>query len=125
MLFFSNEISQTTIQRMKKVFISYSHDNDEHCNRVRELAKKLSKDGINVIIDSDMLPGGPLDGWPMWSEAQVKEADQILIACTATYHRRYEATEVSGSGLGSVCEARAIRQLLYNEVGNNEKFRAI
>ena len=61
----------------------------------------------------------------MWSEAQVKNADLILVACTENYHRRYEGEEEPGIGLGSACEARAIRQLVYNEGGNNEKFRVI
>ncbi len=110
---------------MKKVFISYSHDSDEHSKRVRELADRLSKDGIEVIIDAQMLPGGPPNGWPQWSEEQVENADQVLVVCTETYCRRYELEEEPGKGLGSVCEARAIRQYVYDQGGNNEKVRVI
>jgi hypothetical protein len=110
---------------MQRVFISYSHDNDEHKARISHLARRLRDDGLRVIIDHDMLPAGPPQGWPAWSEAQVKDADIVLVACTANYHRRYELQEDPGTGLGVVCEARTIRQLLYNIGGHNEKFRVI
>ena len=108
-----------------KVFISYSHDNDDHCDKVSSLADKLRQDGLEVIIDTDELPGGPANGWPMWSEAQVKNADHVLVVCTETYYRRYESEEDPGTGLGSVCEARAIRQLVYDTAGKNEKIRVV
>jgi hypothetical protein len=110
---------------MQRVFISYSHDNDEHKARINSLAKRLRDDGLIVIIDRDMLPAGPPQGWPAWSEAQVQDADFVLVACTANYYRRYELQEDPGTGLGVVCEARTIRQLLYNRGGHNEKFRVI
>ncbi len=110
---------------MKKVFISYSQDSDEHRNRVLELANKLRNDEVQVIIDHDMLPGGPPKGWPKWSEAQVEDADFVLIACTETYCRRYDGEEDPGKGQGSACEARAIRQLIYDLSGENKKFRVI
>lgn len=53
----------------QRVFISYSHDNEEHKARVYDLAKRLRADGLTVIIDHDMLPGGPPEGWSVWSEA--------------------------------------------------------
>lgn len=108
-----------------RVFISYSHDSDAHRSRVQKLAKRLRDDRVSVILDSDCGPGGPSEGWPAWSEAQVRDAERVLVVCTEIYCRRYEAKDVSGSGLGSVCEARAIRQLLYEEGGINERFRVV
>ena len=52
-------------------------------------------------------------------------ADLVLVAATQTYCQRYELDEVTATGLGAVCEARAIRQLLYDVGGINEKFRVI
>jgi hypothetical protein len=34
-----------------RVFISYSHDSDEHSDRVLELADRLRGNGIDAIID--------------------------------------------------------------------------
>jgi len=57
---------------MGQVFISYSHDSDTHRERVHALADRLCGDGIEVVIDRDQLPGGPPEGWPLWSEAQAR-----------------------------------------------------
>lgn len=111
---------------MKRVFISYSHDSDAHCRRVRALAEKLrGEPGVAVVIDCDMLPGGPAEGWPQWSERQVIEADLVLVACTAPYGQRYEGNQPFGEGLGAVCEAGAIRQLLYDRAGFNQHVRVV
>lgn len=110
---------------MPTVFISYSHDTDSHRDRVRELAERLRRDGVVVVIDRDKLPGGPNEGWPTWSEAQVKECDQVLVACTERYYRSYEGDMPTGQGLGAACEAGAIRQILYNLASINPKFRVI
>lgn len=110
---------------MPRVFISYSHDSEEHQQRVWDLADQLKQEGLSIIIDRDMLPGGPAQGWDIWSWAQVVDADMVLLACTETYCRRYEVNEVPGTGLGAVCEARTIRQLLFNTGGINQKFRVI
>jgi hypothetical protein len=110
---------------MSNVFISYSHDTDTHRDRVRELAEHLRRDGVIVVIDRDKLPGGPDEGWPTWSEAQVKECDQVLVACTERYCRSYEGKMPEGQGLGAACEAGAIRQILYNQANINRKFRVI
>lgn len=111
---------------MPRIFISYSHDSEEHKNRVHDLASRIRAiEGLQVIIDRDKLPAGPSEGWTLWSEAQVRDADKLLIACTEPYYRRYEGLEKPGIGLGSVCEAQAIRQLLYNTGGINQKFRVV
>jgi hypothetical protein len=110
---------------MPHVFISYSHDDDEHTKRVHSLAEQLRRDKIPIVIDADQGYGGPPIGWPVWSEKQVLEADRVVLVCTETYCRRYQQDEASGIGLGAVCEGRTIRQLLYAAGGNNSKFRAV
>jgi hypothetical protein len=110
---------------MAEVFISYSHDSDQHKLRVFELAESLRKINLDVTIDRDMLPGGPPEGWPHWSEDQVRRAVKVLVVCTENYCRRYLGREESGRGLGAVCEARLIHQELYNSAGINLKYRVI
>lgn len=39
-------------QNNPKVFISYSHDSEEHKDRVLALSDRLRADGIDCIIDS-------------------------------------------------------------------------
>jgi CHASE2 domain-containing sensor protein len=110
---------------MSKVFISYSHESDEHADRIQALVEKLRADGVQVTIDLDVAAGGPDEGWPAWSEAQVLESDRVLVACTETYRKRFELKEEPGTGLGATCEARAIRQIIYNSGGINPKFRVV
>ena len=50
---------------MSQVFISYRHS-DTHSPRVADLVKALRAAGVNVVIDSDQLPGGPDEGWPKY-----------------------------------------------------------
>ena len=110
---------------MPRVFISYSHDSLEHKARVNALAEWLRADGVTTIIDSDMFPEGPAEGWSQWSARQVGEADSVLVVCTAIYYQRFQGEQLSGGGLGAVVEAGAIRQFLYEQAGFNEKVRAI
>jgi hypothetical protein len=108
-----------------RVFVSYRHDSDEHKERVHRLALALRARNIEVVIDRDMLPGGPPAGWHVWSEAQVRDADRVLVACTEGYRRVYDEKEVAGVGLGSACEARQIRLELFRSRGSTEKFRPV
>jgi hypothetical protein len=110
---------------MAKVFISYSHDSEHHKRRIRELAERLRAQRLEVLIDQDMLPGGPNEGWDHWSEAQVRNADRVLIACTERYCARYNGEEASGVGLGAIAEARLIHRIIYNAAGVNPRFRVI
>jgi len=108
---------------MAKVFISYSHDSDHHKQQVQNLAVQLRTYNLEVVIDQDMRPGGPDEGWDHWSESQIRHADNVLIACTERYCACYEGRETMG--LGSIAEARLIHRILYNAAGINRKFRVI
>jgi tetratricopeptide (TPR) repeat protein len=102
------------------VFISYSHDSPEHEAKVLELANRLGEDGIDAVLDQgESFP--PL-GWELWGQRQIQAARFVLIVCTQTYQRRYDAEEEPGKGLGATSEAGFIRQILYDAGGVNEKF---
>ncbi len=71
---------------MTKAFISYSWDNDEHKNWVRDLASRLRGDGIDVTLDQwHLVPGDQL---PEFMERAVRESDYVLIVCTHKYKER-------------------------------------
>jgi hypothetical protein len=71
---------------MVKVFVSYSWDNDDHKNWVRELATRLRNAGIDVILDQwHLVPGDQL---PEFMERAVRESDYVLIICTHKYNER-------------------------------------
>lgn len=81
-----------------RVFISYSHDSDEHKSCVLGFARRLRADGINVVLDQDEL--FPKEGWPRWTEKQLEQSDFVLTVCTEAYRRRIEGREEAGHGLG-------------------------
>lgn len=106
---------------MEKVFISYSHDSDEHKQRVLVLATKLIEMGIDCDIDQ-FLGGTPLEGWPRWMVNQIEHANFVLIVNSETYMKRFEGHDTFGKGLGGRWEGAVITQQLYESEMNNKKF---
>jgi len=102
-----------------RVFISYSHDSQEHLDRVWNLSERLRGDGVDCRIDQH---GEPEQGWPRWSRNQVQECEFVLVACTETYLHRYEGKADHGEGRGSKWEGLVITQELYEAEGRNKKF---
>ncbi len=109
----------TAILSPVRVFISYSHDDDEHNNKVLNLSNNLRKDGIDSHIDQ--YESFPKQGWPLWMEKQIELAAYVLIVCTEKYKVRAE-TDNPIEGLGATWESKIIRQCLYNAGGINSKF---
>src|SRR5690349_7405660 len=103
-----------------KVFISYSHDSPDHDRRVLALADRLNADGIDCMLDQYI--DSPREGWPRWMDGQMREADFVLVICTATYNRRAMGKEEPGKGLGLRWESTLAYQYLYNAGTSNERF---
>ena len=103
-----------------KVFISYSHDSQEHKERVLALADCLRKDGIDSNIDQ--YEDSPPEGWQRWMLNQVEASDYTLIVCTQQYDRRFRGHEETGKGKGVTWEGGVIIQELYDAQGRNSKF---
>lgn len=86
-----SNLLQWSEQRPPTVFISYTHDSSEHDNRVLTLADRLRSDGINA--DLDQYHTAPLEGWRLWRNQQIHEADFVLMVCTEPHYRRIMGTE--------------------------------
>lgn len=77
-----------------KVFISYSHDSQEHKKWVLDLATRLRQTGVDAIIDQwELKPG---DDLPHFMETHLAESDYVLMICTDRY------VEKANSGVGGV-----------------------
>jgi len=77
-----------------KVFISYSHDSQEHKKWVLDLATRLRNTGIDAIIDQwELKPG---DDLPHFMETNLAASDYVLMICTDRY------VEKANSGVGGV-----------------------
>ena len=104
-----------------KVFISYSQDSPEHAQRVLDLADALQHGGLEVILDQYVHPA-PDEGWPLWMETRLDEANFVLLVCTETYRRRVLGQEPPGKGLGVRWEGRLIYNRIYNDKPSGSRF---
>ena len=71
---------------LPKVFISYSWEDDEHKQWVRQFADRLLSDGVNVTIDQYDLELG--DRLPQFMEQSITNSDYVLVICTPTYKNK-------------------------------------
>ena len=107
------------------VFICYSHDSPEHRARIKALADRLVEDGLNVLLDQYLPPGGPPEGWATWMENSLEAADKVLVVCTQTYLRRYQKKEAPRKGKGVTWEGAIFKQALYDAQDISDKFAAV
>ena len=105
-------------RKMSKVFISYSHDSAEHCERVLQLANALRRHGVDAEIDSYQVR--PPEGWPRWCEKQLRpeNSDFVLMICTETYCRRVEDKMPADKGRGVFWEGGIIYDYIYDTKAN-------
>jgi hypothetical protein len=101
-----------------RVFISYSHDNSDHCDRVLEVAQQLRRDGIAAELDQ--FHQEELLHWPRWCEEQMRpeNADFVLCVRTPEYARRVEGRATADVGKGVFWEGTLIYNELYDAKGN-------
>lgn len=80
---------------MSKVFISYSHDNEEHKSWVFELASYLRRTGIDVIFDQfEARLGSDL---PLFMEQGLSQSNKVICICSDSYNSKANAG-MSGVG---------------------------
>jgi hypothetical protein len=104
-----------------KTFISYSHDSEQHSQRVLALANQLRAQGVEAEIDQ--YETRPPQGWPRWCEEQLRpeNSELVLVVCTETYLQRIEGKVPADEGRGVFWEGGIIYSYLYEEK-NTEKF---
>jgi hypothetical protein len=72
-----------------RVFISYSHDSEDHEEWVLKLATDLRKNGIDAILDQWDLKLG--EDAAKFMEDGVTKTDRIIMVCSGNYVERAEA----------------------------------
>src|SRR5690349_5258973 len=92
-------------------FISYAHDDARHVDLVREFAKFLRTNGIEVRID--FIAAETPQAWDMWTLQQLRTANFVLIIASPQYKRRADGEAAPDEGRGVQWEARIIRQEIY------------
>ena len=98
-----------------KTFISYSHDSEQHSQRVLTLANQLRAQGVDAEIDQ--YETRPPQGWPRWCEEQLRpeNSELVLVVCTETYLKRIENKVPADEGLGVFWEGGIIYSYLFDE----------
>ena len=90
------------------VFISYSHDSEEHKAWVLQLASELRERGVDATLDQwDLVPGQDVTAF---MQKGILDADRVILVCSETYVRKAEA------GTGGVGFERLIvtREVVQN-----------
>jgi tetratricopeptide (TPR) repeat protein len=107
-------------ERPPKVFISYSHDSDEHEERVLNLADRLAHDGIDVDLDQFVSP--PPASWPIWMERAIEAANFILVVCSQNYLAKVKGKVKRGMGKGVKWESLLSYQEIYDNDSDSSKY---
>lgn len=113
-------MEQNRTEYNPKVFISYTHDSEEHLALILKIANKLRSEGIDVVLDQ--YEQSPPQGWPKWMDQNINNADFVLMVCTENYYNRVMDKEKEGTGLGIKWEGRLIYQHIYNSGSRSNKF---
>ena len=95
-----------------KVFVSYSHDSEQHKDWVRRLSERLRFDGIDVLLDQWEL--GPGDDVTYFMEQALSSCYKVLIVCTEEYIKK--ANKLKG-GVGYE------RMIITAEIAKNLKIQ--
>jgi len=97
-----------------KVFISYSWDDETHKNWVKDLADKLTNNGVHVFFDRyDLRAGKDLTHF---MEFSVREANKVLLILTPNYKLKAEKRQ---GGVGA--EYSMITAEIFNNL-QSDKF---
>ena len=98
-----------------KVFVSYSHDSDQHSQRVLALSNQLRKHGVDAALDQ--YETRPPQGWPRWCEEQLRpdHSEFVLVVCTEIYLNRIEGKVEADEGRGVFWEGSVIYSYLYDQ----------
>ena len=95
-------------------FVSYSWDDDDHRQWVRELVTRLRADGIDAR--SDHWHTAPGDQLTEFMEREIRENSHVVIICTPNYKKRSDG-RLGGVGYeGDIMTAEVFNQ------GNRRKF---
>jgi formylglycine-generating enzyme required for sulfatase activity len=90
-----------------RVFLSYSHDSEAHRAWVRELAERLVQGGVEVTLDQwDLRPGGDV---VRFMDLGIRDADRVLMVCTANYVTKAEERKGGAGYEGMVVTGHVAR----------------
>lgn len=104
-----------------RVFISYTHDSNQHRERVLMLADSLRKHGVDCDLDQYEIALRQSDG-PAWMAKMIRDADFVLMACTEEYLGAWNDDLPLSKRQGARWEILHIRNEHYKSGSKGDKF---
>jgi hypothetical protein len=96
-----------------KVFISYTHDSEEHRDAVLAFADFLVRQGIDVVLDR--WATDRRRDWQAWMTRNITESDYVLVIASEGYRRMGDGTGPGHLNLGGQAEAALLRDRLQGD----------
>jgi hypothetical protein len=96
-----------------KVFVSYTHDSEQHRDDVLAFADFLVGQGIDVVLDR--WATGRRRDWQAWATQNITESDYVLVIASEGYRRMGDGTGPNHLNLGGQAEASLLRDLLQGD----------
>jgi hypothetical protein len=110
--FEKGELMTSSTSTEPTVFISYSHDSEDHKNWVLQLATRLRSNGVNIILDRWNLKLG--SDLASFMERGLSKSQRIISICSDTYVSKAN----NGKG-GAGYEKQIITAEFINDQNNN------
>lgn len=95
-----------------RVFVTYTHDSDEHKAQVLALAAFLRRHGLNVQLD--IWDSYERKDWYEWGQRQVMLADFILVVASKQYRLVGDGEVAPEENRGAQAEVAALREMMQN-----------
>ncbi len=97
-----------------RVFISYSHDSDEHAAQVRELGTFL-RTRMGVDAHMDVWYADIRRDWSRWAMEQLDEAEYVLAIASPKFRERADGLAPKGDGWGATFEGALLREKMTED----------
>lgn len=108
------------VNGVRRAFISYAHESDDHIELVRSLWLALRSNGIDAKLDRPAAANR--QDWSLWMADQIRDADFILVVASQAYRRRAQGQASADDGRGVQWEARLIRDAFYAQQDQLNRF---
>ncbi|WP_370967557.1 SEFIR domain-containing protein [Amycolatopsis sp. cg9] len=103
------------VTRRPRVFVSYSHDDENHKTLVRRFAEFLHRH-VGLEVHLDQWADGYRIDWAKWAARQLQQADFTLAIASPVYRRRLDGDEPPQIGWGSQFEGAILRNQLSSDI---------
>jgi hypothetical protein len=96
-----------------KVFVSYTHESDNHKAQVLAFATFLRQAGIGAVLD--VWSADARRDWYAWAIREMTEADFVLVVASPQYRMTGDGMDLTTGHRGTRSEAALLRELIYAE----------